>query len=139
MQVSTQTLVALHNLSQRLGVHTSIQLSTLSIDMRDGTALQLSANPSAVRHSITWTLRKIDSTYESGMGAARGEGGITFTNMGVKVGARREKKPLIVKKGRVVWEKSLGVLDMFSLRKIIVKVVQKLKESPVVGLEIPKP
>ena len=73
------------------------------------------------------------------MGAAAGENGITFTNMGVKVGARWEKKPLILKKGRVVWEKSLGILDMFSLHKIIVKVVQKQKESPVVGSEIPKP
>ena len=73
------------------------------------------------------------------MGAATGEDGTNLTITGVKIGARWERRPLIINKGRVVWEKSLGILDMISLHKIIIKVVQKQKESRVVGSEIPKP
>lgn len=129
LQVSTQTLLAVHDLSKRLGVITSIHLSTLSIHMCEGFALQLSANPSAMRHSITWTLRKIDSNFRGSVG----EQGTFSYDKESKFGSKVEKRPSFAKKGRVVWEKSLGVLDMFSLHKIIVKVVQKQRESHVVN------
>ena len=53
-------------------------------------------------------------------------------------GAMCEKRSIIPKKGRVVREKNLGILDMFFLHEIVVKVVQKLKELSVVGSGISK-